>query len=148
MCFVLFAGLDNPLPLREWKKEAPDVCVEELSEHEARVRVHFSKTAVQYIGSTSGCGCDFPYWVKYNPGFPDPEFDPREPEQRACNYRNSQALVDMLRASGESIVELYGVWSGDESVPPRAVEEIPLTAVLKPEFHFREQVFYRVTIEN
>src|SRR4029077_15587207 len=60
MCFVLYAGTNRPLARREWQKDAPDVGVVSLTERDAPVKAHFSSPEVQFIASTSGCGCDFP----------------------------------------------------------------------------------------
>ena len=66
--------------------------------------------------------------------------------QVASDRVNREGLVNILRASGESAVELYGIWAGDFDKAPEAFEEIPLEAILKPEFHFKERGFYRVNL--
>ena len=63
MCFVLYAGTSHPIPRREWRKDAPDLSVKSLTERESPIAAHFSKPQIQYIGSTSDYGCDFPYLV-------------------------------------------------------------------------------------
>ena len=60
MCFVLYAGTTKPLARRAWQKEAPDLCVASLTERDAPIKGTPSSPEVQYVGSTSGCGCDFP----------------------------------------------------------------------------------------
>jgi len=62
MCFELYAGLKNPRPEILWKQAAAGVHVERLSDLQAAsIRHHFSNPVVQYIGSTSHRGCDFPH---------------------------------------------------------------------------------------
>jgi hypothetical protein len=61
---------------------------------------------------------------------------------------NQQALVNLLRATGEKMIELYGIWDGDFAKPPQAREDIPLKCLLDGDFSFKEQGFYRVDIEE
>ena len=145
MCFVLYAGTAKPLPRRKWVKDAPDVAVEPLTERESPIRAHFTLPEVQYIGSTSGCGCDFSYVMLQNGEWPVSEDDQEDAES---HLQNRQALVSLLRAAKEKIVELYGIWDGDFAVPPQSREDIPLRKLLDLDFHFKEQGFYRVTLED
>jgi hypothetical protein len=145
MCFVLYAGTDGPLPLKEWRKEAPCVYAERLGEQNSTVIGHFSKPFVQYVGSTSGCGCDFSFWMA-DQGEPDPTFENRDADQIAINRKNSEELADLLRASGETSVELYGVWSGNEFIAPQHHKEIALNRIVESPFRFREHVLYKISI--
>jgi len=70
MCFMLYAGAAIALPRKEWRKEKPDISIASLTEHEAGVQAHFTKPEVQSIGSTSGCGCDFPCVTLQNGEWP------------------------------------------------------------------------------
>jgi hypothetical protein len=147
---MLYAGTAKPLPRRGWDKNAPDLCVESLAEGDAPILTHFSRPEVQYLGSTSGCGCDFPHvtltrgeWV----GYEKVEVD--DPEWEARERLNREALVNLLRSSGEKIVELYGIWrsnDGDPAKPANVREEIPLARILEPDFRFKERGFYRVNL--
>ena len=67
-------------------------------------------------------------------------------EQIGSDRVNREGLFNILRANGESAVELYGIWDGDFDQAPEAFEEIPLEAILKPEFRFKERGFYRVSL--
>src|SRR5437868_15323231 len=148
MCFTLYAGTNKPLPRKKWTKEAPDICVESLTERDETAKQYFSLPEVQYIGSTSGCGCDFPHVMFQNgdwPWFDDGELDP---ERDASDRHNREGLANLLRATGEQAVELYGVWDGDFdfTTPPAIREEILLDAILDPAFRFKEQGFYLVCL--
>lgn len=66
MCFMLYAGTTRPIARSEWKKEAPDICVCPLAANETAVNSRFSLPEIQFIGSTSGCGCDFPHVLRQN----------------------------------------------------------------------------------
>lgn len=149
MCFVLYAGTLKPMAHKEWRKDAPELSVKALTERESPITTHFSKPEVQYIGSTSGCGCDFPHVMCQNgdwPWFEEEEEDELDHRQKETEQNNLEALVTLLRHTGEPIVELYGVWDGnfDFRTPPAAHEEIHFNAILEPAFRFKEQGFYIV----
>ena len=76
-----------------------------------------------------------------NGGWPSPWEE--DPDAVATHRRNQEALVALLKNSEEQNVELYGVWSADFS-EPKSREEIPVTDLLKPDFYFKEQGFYKV----
>jgi hypothetical protein len=147
MCFSLYAGTANPLPRRAWDKDVRNLNVAPLAEREAGIVSHFSFHEVQHIGSTSGCGCDFPHvtltrgsWV----GYPDIVVD--DPAWEASERVNREALVALLRDSGENTIELYGVWDGEFEKPVNVREKISLIRILEPGFRFKERGFYTVSL--
>jgi len=149
MCFVLYAGTSKPMLRKEWRNDAPDLSVKGLAERETPITTHFRKPAVQYIGSTSQCGCDFPHVILQNgewPWFEDENEDELDRQRKTTEQHNREGLVTLLRQTGESSVELYGVWDGDFRTPPAAQEEIHLEAILDPAFRFKEQGFYTVRL--
>ena len=148
MCFVLYAGTLSPMPRRAWDKEAPDLSVQSLTEREDPIKVHFSKPEIQYIGSTSDCGCDFPHVMFQNGEWPWFEDDEDDDEGAARDRYNRGALASLLRASGEKTVELYGIWDGDFdfSTPPLVREEISVDTITNTKFHFKEGGFYLVSM--
>src|SRR6476661_9431539 len=115
MCFVLYAGTTDPIPRRTFNKDAPDLSVESLTEHDARVKQYFSKPEVQYIGSTSGCGCDFPHATLQNGQWPEigapknDEKDELDVARDISDRQNREALATLLRTTGDKSVELYGI---------------------------------------
>jgi hypothetical protein len=147
MCFVLYAGTIKPLPRRTWLKEHPALSIASLTEREAPIKQHFSNPEVQYVGSTSGCGCDFPNLNLYKGEWPLFEVE-QDGEREASNRHNREALVDLLRESGEKTIELYGVWDGDFAKAPKAREEVPLQRILDSDFYFKEQGFYTVSLQD
>jgi hypothetical protein len=147
MCFVLYAGTTKPLQRSKWLKEAPALSVVSLTERDAPIKAHFSNPEVQYIGSTSGCGCDFPYVNLQNGEWLVFEFE-GDPEREASDRYNRQALVALLRDSGEQTVEVYGVWDGDFAKTPKAMEEISLQRILDSDFRFKEQGFYKIRVDD
>jgi hypothetical protein len=147
---MLFVGTDEPLPLKEFRKEALEICVQPIGENEAAVRAHFSKPIVQYVGSTSGCGCDFPHWLLHNGEEPNhvPEAvaSGRDPGRAASDEHNRQALVKLLERGSRGLIELYGVWDGNWSEAPIRTEEISVKRMHEKSFRLGEQVFYRVQL--
>jgi hypothetical protein len=146
---MLYAGTAKPIPRKEWQKEAPDLAVESLKEREAPIRAHFSNPEVQYIGSTSGCGCDFPHVIFQNGEWPTYFLDLDEDVNKLTSDRlNREALVDLLQKAGEKTVELYGIWDGNFAERPKAREDISLQTILDSHFYFKEQGFYTVRINS
>jgi hypothetical protein len=139
------------MPRKEWRNDVPDLSVKALTERESPVTTHFSKPEMQCIGSTSDCGCDFPYMMFQNgewPWFEDEDDDELDRQTKATEQYNREGLVKLLRQTGEPSVELYGVWDGDFDfrTPPAAREQIHLEAILDPAFRFKEQGFYVVRL--
>jgi hypothetical protein len=66
----------------------------------------------------------------------------------ASDRFNREALVDLLKQSNEKTIELYGLWDGNFLELPKVRESISLERILDPDFWFKEQGFYVVTIEN
>jgi hypothetical protein len=107
-----------PLPRKAWNKEAPDICVESLTENDTAATQYFSLPEVQYVGSTSGCGCDFPHVMFQNGDWPFfEELEEKDAESEASDRKNREELFRLLMSTGEEAVELYGVWNGDFSTP-------------------------------
>lgn len=146
MCFVLYAGTSNPMPLREWRTEAPDLSVRPLTERESPIAAHFTKAQVQYVGSTSCCGCDFPNVMLQSGDWPWFDDGERDPERDASDRYNREGLVKLIQATAEQSIELYGVWDGSFVTKPAVREEIAMTAILDPLFRFKEQGFYVVRV--
>ena len=69
--FSTLEAAGNPLPLRKFDKDSNDLPVEALTERDAAIKQHFSTPEVQYIGSSSSCGCAFPHAMFQNGGWPE-----------------------------------------------------------------------------
>ena len=140
---MLYAGTAMPIPRRAWKKDAPDISVASLTEHDSAIKAHFKNAEVQCIGSTAGCGCDFPHVLLQDGKWPN--FDLEDAARVATFGQNRSALVTLLRNTGETAIEIYGLWWGNFAKAPLSREDIPLLRILESDFLFREQVFYRVS---
>jgi hypothetical protein len=154
MCFVLYAGTSVALPRKTFDKDNPDLSVESLTDRDVGIKRHFSTPEVQYVGSTSGCGCDFPHVILQNGQWPrleDAEKDELDVAQDISHRHNREALVALLRSTGDKMVELYGVWDGGNDAfdkPPQVQEEISVQRLLEEDFYFKEQGFYKIHLES
>jgi hypothetical protein len=120
-------------------------------ERDAPIKAHFRSPEVQYIGSTSGCGCDFPHATLQNGEWPEIgylEHFEQDSERVATNKGNREALVDLLQESEENAVELYGIWDKDFVVHRRFRKRIAAETILDSGFLFKERGFYRVAVER
>jgi hypothetical protein len=125
-----------------------DLPVLSLTKLEAPIKAHFSFLEIQHIGSTSCCGCDFPNIMFQNGGWPSLEDTEVDDEQAAGDLLNREGLVGILQSTGDSTVELYGVWDGNFAEVPMAFEDISLETILKPDFRFKERGFYKVHLND
>ena len=79
-----------------------------------------------------------------NGGWPECEYSEIDGAVDETSRLNCEALVKLLHSTGDTVVELYGVWGGDYAEPPKAFEVIPVEAILREGFMFRERGFYQV----
>jgi hypothetical protein len=112
--------------------------------NEEEIRAHFSLPEVQYIGSSTCCGCAFPNVMFQNGGWPELEWSTRDAKQLASDSESRSALGALLGSLGEEMVELYGLWSGDFALPPASREELSIEALLDSSFCLKERGFYTV----
>ena len=144
MCFFLYAATDKPLPRSEWSMNDPHVHVRDLRETELWARSIFSKCSLQYIGSTSSCGCAFPSVMQDKAGDWPYWLDPiKDAEVIASDQRECEELCQLLAQIDDDEVELCGVWAGNEEEGPAIREEISLAEIRRELFRFKEGGFYR-----
>lgn len=125
----------------------PRVNVQDLKESESRIGTHFSKPEIQYIGSSTHCGCGFPSVMQDSSGEWNYWLDPeKDAEEIASNRRECEELCDILAQLNEEYIELYGVWAGNEGKEPMIREDIALEDIRRNLFRFKEGGFYRVKL--
>lgn len=147
MCFFLFAGTEVPLPRSEWDVHDPHVHACDLRESDSWTRSIFTKNQVQYIGSTSGCGCAFPSVMRSRDGDWPYWLDPiEEADVIASDQKECGELCQFLAQLDEDEIELYGIWAGNERNAPLIREEIMLDEIRREGFRFKEGGFYRVKL--
>jgi hypothetical protein len=147
MCFHLYAGTTSLLPRSEWNMSDPHVNVRDLAAPYAWTRLVFSKPEIQYIGSTTCCGCGFPSVMQDSAGGWSYWLDPiKDAEEIAESKRECEELCQLLAQLDEDEIELYGVWAGHEGNEPLIREEIALDDISREYFRFKEGGFYRVKL--
>ncbi len=126
MCKALYLASDRPLPESAWDEQNPGFYVEALSESDAAVRRHFSKSHVYYAGAHEGCGCGFGYG-----DFDDPKLE----ESDALGKQSLEQLFTFLRAQSRraGALEMYYCWEGDEAQNAKAAEALDLSTFRLPE---------------
>lgn len=145
---MLFAGTGKPIPRTNWNKDAPNIWVRTIVEGESPIQAHFHRPEVQFIGATSGCGCDFPWVMLQNDGWPLVEEAERNKEQEASERFNREALVMLLKTIDEEFIELYGVWADHYAIEPKIRETIPVERILDSDFRLKERGFYEVKLPS
>lgn len=93
---MLYAGTTKPIPRSEWKKDAPAVSVRSLLENELSVSAHFANPKIQFIGSTAGCGCDFPHVLLQGNEWPSADETEIDAEYEETCGLNRKALVQLF----------------------------------------------------
>lgn len=147
---MLYAGTRKEIPRRPFQKDAPDLSVAPLGKRDTPIKAHFKSPEVQYIGSASRCGCDFPHVTLQNGEWPELALplELKDAGRLAIENSNRLALVNLLRTTGEPTIELYGIWDGDFLEVPKAREVISLERLLGCNFYFKEQGFYTVEMNT
>lgn len=148
MCFSLYAGTVKQLPRKAWDKDVRGLSVVPLDQRDAYIISYFNLPEVQRIGSTAGCGCDFPHITLAkgaSVGYLEVVVD--DPRWETTERVNREALAALLSSSGEKMIELYGIWQdGAPEKPINVREDISLMRILDPDFRFKERGFYTVNL--
>lgn len=131
---VVFIASRSPLPLIPWQQAAPAFNVADLSEHEERVRSHFSLPYVQCAGSHTQCGCGF------NEGREHPQAYDDLTTARADALVSSSQLACYVRE--HHVEQIYSCWSGDEAEPQAFKRRITPEALTVEDFFFRERELF------
>ncbi|MFZ0745588.1 MAG: hypothetical protein WAM85_14345 [Terracidiphilus sp.] len=125
----------------------PHVNVSDLTDSESWTRLIFSKPEIQYIGSTSCCGCAFPSVMQARAGDWPYWLDPvKDADVIESNKRECEELCRLLSGLDEDEIELYGLWAGNEDREPLIREEIALENISREYFRFKEGGFFRVKL--
>jgi hypothetical protein len=134
MCMVVYIASRSPLPLVPWGDDAPAFNVTALTEHEERVRSHFSLPHVRYAGSHTHCGC----------GFNEGRHPDADPQERIAALASSAMLARFVRE--HRVEQVYSCWSVDEGEPQEFARRIVPAALVADDFVLREREL--LTIEN
>lgn len=72
--------------------------------------------------------------------------DESDAESLTSDRFNREALFNLLHATNEKIIEIYGEWAGTHAAEPKIREDILLARILDSDFYFKEQGFLRVAL--
>jgi hypothetical protein len=119
MCLAVYISTDKELELGTFVTGLTDIYFEKLSEEEeVALRQKFSKKNIYYIGSSSGCSCDF--------GFDSENFNDTELVSEE-DKKSPQKLIDFLTEMTLSEnIEFYCCWEGDWNLPIESRKEIDI----------------------
>ena len=135
MCMVYYLGTDGDAPLAPaWDKSAPAFYVSTVDGPESEhVKKKLPQRCIVYLGSHEGCGCGFrSYRDGYLMGGDADEKD---------TAADHVALAEYLRTlpAKEGSIQIFGCWSGDESLAVEHLRDFKASDVLDPSFGFRER---------
>jgi hypothetical protein len=131
MCFVLYMASDKARREIPWDEKLPAFHVKADDADAQKARRQFSKRYAYYLGSSSGCGCDFrrePDWIH----------EKRESDEKQKAMTNQSGLHAYVKEClvDEDTLELFGCWSGDEDKPIQNRRNIHVDDLLGNEFFF------------
>jgi len=133
-CMTIYLAAEGPLPLVEWRAEAPGFYLADLeTENDELVRVQFTSPHVYCAGSHSRCGCGFNYGriAKFE----------RDPEEMARKRHSLAAMSEYLAHEigrvGE--IELFACWDGDQAADPEIHRDLTPSSLLSERFFFYEK---------
>lgn len=145
MCMIFYLGSNRRLPLVPFNSKEPSFNSKELDESEMAVKRHFNACYITYVGSDTGCGCEFRYALKELNGW-TPVGGKDEMHDESIQ-KNQEALYSYIKTYvNEDSVELYCCWDGDYEEQAECREEIRIRDILDKDFFFKERGFYRVHI--
>lgn len=59
MCFVLYIGADQKIPIIPWDEKERKLNTQEIGDYDRAVKNHLTRKNQKYVGSDQGCGCCF-----------------------------------------------------------------------------------------
>jgi hypothetical protein len=142
MCLMLYISTTAAID----KGGRTHLSLEDLRETEAGVRQWFSMPHVMFVGVDGGCSCGFPHVLAETViGYYEGMF--AEGEDREDEIALASELISLIReclSRGER-VELYPVWSGSESTPPKGTISLASGELEARRLFFAERFLYEVT---
>lgn len=133
MCLAVYISTEKELELESFVAGQTYIYFEKPSiKEENALRPKFSKTNIYYVGSSSGCSCDF--------SFDSEDFSDLSEEDK----KSPQKLIDFVTEMtlSESI-EFYCCWECDWNIPIESTKEIDIRTITRDKNFFgpQEKVF-------
>ena len=129
MCYCVYLGADNDLPLVPFDAKSPIFSVQPVSASDAVVAQHFNKKNIYYVGSWQGCSCGFAN-----------DIDFENAELVAKNSNSVTALLNYISSAlqQEDTIEFYTCWVGNEWQEPQERKRENLDSVEVNGFELQE----------
>ncbi|MEP6936529.1 MAG: hypothetical protein ABI871_00505 [Chthoniobacterales bacterium] len=125
MCLALYIASAKPLALIPWEEANPAFFVTNLPDYAQRVRKHFQKENVYYVGSYQGCSCAFNYEHEY------------DSIARLYNF-----LREAVSRTGE--LEAFACQTGNEGKEAKHSLIASPRWLALPEFSFKDRQFIQI----
>jgi hypothetical protein len=136
MCFAVFIGTNQQLPLGNFIPEQTDIYLEKISnDKEIGLRPKFSKQYIYYVGSDTNCSCGL--------SFDSNDFDnPAEQANKKSPARFIEFLNELTKTED---IEYYCCWEGDWDDPIEHTQEYDIREISldKNYFGLKEKEFIR-----
>jgi hypothetical protein len=141
MCLQIYLATDAPIAANHGAAISADLVDPEANP----VGRWLSSTHVYRLHGRQECGCGFPYvvaeeFIKYFEGMFE---DWGERDEEVENARGLLGLCAMSLETAAS-VEIYPVWDGDESLPPKGSVEKSLSELVPEQLVLTERFVLRV----
>ena len=136
MCLMLYVATADELPLASSR----DLTIEAVDDERRTVTQWFSYPNVRFVGAYTGCSCGFPSVIAESPiDYFEGMWVGDGPSEDAL--RSVRALLDLLHQVIErsGSVELYPVWDGEQSEPPKGVIDWQVGALIPEQLFFNER---------
>ena len=129
MCLAVYIATDKKIELGTFVAEQTYIYFEKpIDEEEIALRPIFSKKNIYYVGSSSGCSCDF--------GFDSEDFNDAELISEE-DKKSPQKLIDFLSEMTLSEnIEFYCCWEGDWKLPIESRKEIDIRNITLDKNYF------------
>lgn len=143
MCLAVYISTDKELETGTFVAGQTYIYFEKPTVEEAKaLRPKFSKKNIYYVGSSSGCSCDF--------GFDSEDFYATElisEEDKKSPQKLIEFLTEMTLSEN---IEFYCCWEGDWNLPVESKREIDIRNISLENNYFgpKEREFINFTKQN
>ena len=140
MCTAIYIASEVPLPLVEWRDEAPCFYLTPLDARTEVIRPFFAGSYVYYVGSHQGCGCGLAY--QPYPGGDD--------EEATLTQRDWELFATYLASALERVpeIELFTCWEGDQHEPPHVRVSITPDDIREGRFRYEEGTYASIRLRS
>ena len=142
MCLVLYLATETEILPRSGEFFS----IESINDSSENVVQWFSLPHIVLLGAHTGCSCGFPHVLAEEPiPYFDGMFDDsKDREDDLVSCTDLLCLVGKCLSTSEYI-ELFPVWNGEESLPPKGTVALDYSSITPETLCFTEHFLYRVS---